>query len=431
MLKTKLHLSQKAQGKLSSFHSSTNDGLTNPEKRCYKEMTSSIMTSGHIHLRKLAAHTQDNMSKKNICKRFRRHLSKVDFGDKIAQNCLSSQCGKIKKDTIICVDTSDIIKKEATKMEGLKFVRDGSKDCQSLGYDTLNIIAFDLNKQGIIPLSSDFFSGLMEIDSLKDKLYDRINDIQYFTQNKGIFVYDRGFDDRKFIHYLTRNTARFAIRSMMNRLFYIQFEGDTEIKSYKFEDILQKKLPDNPKFKGCVINCYICIDPHPRKHPNLIPIKLVIARYVKAKSAHFEKGGYFAFICNFEEENISEEQLVSKMMKIYRIRWKIEEVHRHVKQTYKWEDISLMTYDRLKNMNIILWAAICFLYSMDSLIEEIKIIFRQLFSDRAYKKRKGFFFIYYRLSLVAKELFDVVDRRWIYRYGGRHYERQQMVIKFI
>lgn len=178
------------------------------------------MVSEHIHLRKLAAFTQDNMSKKDICKRFRRHLPKGDFGNKIAQNCLSHQCGKIKKDTIICVDTSDIVKKEATKMEGLKYmyIRDGSKGSQSPGYDTLNMIVFDLDKQGIIPLSSDLFSSLMEQDSLKDKVYDRINDIQYFTQNKGISVYDRGFDDRKFINYLFRNAARFVIRSMMNRL---------------------------------------------------------------------------------------------------------------------------------------------------------------------------------------------------------------------
>ena len=84
MLKAKLHLSQKAQGILSSFHSSTNDDLTNPEKRCYKELTSSILVSAHVHLRKLAACTQDNMSNKNICKRFRRHLTKADFGEKIA-----------------------------------------------------------------------------------------------------------------------------------------------------------------------------------------------------------------------------------------------------------------------------------------------------------------------------------------------------------
>ena len=275
------------------------------------------------------------------------------------------------------MDTSDIVKNEAEKMEVLKRVIDGSKNCQSLGYDILDIIAFDPDKQRIIPLSADLFSSLMEHDSLKDKVYDRINDIQYFTNNKGIYVFDRGFDDRKFISYLFRNTARFVIRSMMNRRYFIQFEGDTEIKPYLFDDILQliklNKLLDNPNFKGCVIDCYICIDPHPRKKPNLIPVKLVIARYIKAKSAHYEAGGYFAFICYSEEKNISEEEYVSKIMKIYRIRWKIEEVHRHIKQTYKWEDICLMTYDRLVNMNIIIWAAMCFLFSLDSLIGEIKL----------------------------------------------------------
>jgi len=52
------------------------------------------------------------MSKKNICKRFERHLAKRDFGETIDLNCLNKQCGKIKHDTIICVDASDIVKKE-------------------------------------------------------------------------------------------------------------------------------------------------------------------------------------------------------------------------------------------------------------------------------------------------------------------------------
>ena len=118
-------------------------------------MISSILTTGHVHLRKLAAKVQDNMSIKNICKRFERHLAKRDFGETIDINCLNKQCGKIKHDTIICVDASDIVKKEATKMEGIKRVRDGSKNCQSPGYDVLDIVAFDQSKQRIIPLSSD------------------------------------------------------------------------------------------------------------------------------------------------------------------------------------------------------------------------------------------------------------------------------------
>ncbi len=96
----------------------------------------------------------------------------------------------------------------------------------------------------------------------------------------------------------------------------------------------------------------------------------------------------------------------------------------------RWEDLCLKSYERLVTMNKVLWAAICFLYSLDSLIEEIKIIFQQMFSDRAYQKREGFFFIYYRISEVIKELFDVVERKWIYKHGGRHHNRLQMVIKY-
>jgi hypothetical protein len=33
------------------------------------------------------------------------------------------------------------------------------------------------------------------------------------------------------------------------------------------------------------------------------------------------------------------------------MRWKIEEMHKHVKQAYQWEMIQLSSYTRLQNMN--------------------------------------------------------------------------------
>ena len=39
------------------------------------------------------------------------------------------------------------------------------------------------------------------------------------------------------------------------------------------------------------------------------------------------------------------------------------------------------------------------------------------------KEGAGIFFIYYRLSQVIKELFDVVKRRWIYHYRWKYIDR--------
>ena len=49
-------------------------------------------------------------------------------------------------------------------------------------------------------------------------------------------------------------------------------------------------------------------------------------------------------------------------MQGYGRRWKIEEVHRHVKTDYHLEAISLRRYVALKNLNFLLWVAMSFLY---------------------------------------------------------------------
>jgi len=53
------------------------------------------------------------------------------------------------------------------------------------------------------------------------------------------------------------------------------------------------------------------------------------------------------------------------------MRWKIEEVHRHMKQVYGWEKIQLTAYTRLQNMNQILLLTMCYLYSLKKICIQV------------------------------------------------------------
>ena len=66
----------------------------------------------------------------------------------------------------------------------------------------------------LLPVSSDLISTAIEADSTKQILEDRLIDIAIKCGGKGIFVFDRGYDDRKTIGFLVDNGMRFIIRGM-------------------------------------------------------------------------------------------------------------------------------------------------------------------------------------------------------------------------
>jgi len=64
---------------------------------------------------------------------------------------------------------------------------------------------------------------------------------------------------------------------------------------------------------------------------------------------------YLAHLPSSEEKGAVELALQG-----YGYRWKIEEVHRHVKEQYNWQGICLRRYVALKNMNAVFWMAMFF-----------------------------------------------------------------------
>ena len=154
------------------------------------------------------------------------HLDKADMNKQISQNLLQQQSHKLKKGSLIIVDPSDIVKKYATEMEGLSRVRDGNDGKWRPGYDVLDIVGVNKGKEGIsiLPIHSELYSNTLEIDTIKSKLFDRIVEIIIHSNNRGTFVFDRGFDDQKVIKELHQHDASYIIRMKKVRDVYVNGE---------------------------------------------------------------------------------------------------------------------------------------------------------------------------------------------------------------
>ncbi len=408
-METYLKLSQKMQVEFSNFISPLNNHLCIPERNFIKTTCKGILQSSSLILRQIAQQVPGKTSLKKKEKRLSYHFSKPNLNETLVHNHLQKQSSKISSDSFILIDGSDIAKPNANKMDGLKRVRDGSTGKLEKGYNLLNAVSLTNTVSGydIKPLFSELFSTDKELDSEKNILFDRLNDVCLFSQNKGTYVFDRGYDDRSIFDFLNQQESSFIIRAMNKRTIYIDGEKYSFIDAaktiklkYKYKDPFSKK-----KFEFGVKRVSISLDSYPRKkNPNHIEVDLTVARYAN-------KGGFFYYFSNFQESDLSEKEIGSKCLYSYRLRWKIEEVHRQLKQDFGWEKIQLLNYDRLKMMNTLFWITASFLYSSKKFLKDLIEVFRDHIISHKKDKVPLKGFIFYRLARVVKMLFIPIRQR--------------------
>jgi len=376
----------------------------------------------------------EKVSVKKICERFTRHLNKEYLGEAIRKVIIERQCRGIGPDTAIIIDDSDIVKPKAKAMEGLKNVRDGSKETyDQRGYDLLNIIALDKTSEGydIKPLSSDLLSMKIEKDSLIQITEDRMVEIALASGNKGVYVLDRGYDRRTVFNILKIHEFNYVIRSANRRSLIVDGEEQSFLevaKSVKLKHTYKTNKKDR-MFKCGIKRVSIRLNPHPVAHPETIETWLIVARYCKDKDS---RGGYFYLFCDFPgQPNLTMPGILNKALSMYGMRWKIEEVHRHFKQEYGWESIQLSSYTRLKNMNQLLLLAMCFLYSLKKFALQYLAVFPAIMQYKKSFRKHIYVFIYYRLSRLVEICFSSVTRLNIQPHKGKWHEQQQLLIPCI
>lgn len=421
----------KAQAKFHHFIGKFNDGFTVPEYKAIRDISYGILASGSTIVYQSARELKEKTRPKKTAERFYRNLKRPDFDARIRERLMELQCRKFHRDTLIIVDDSDIVKRYATKMAGIKPVRDGSSGETAPGYDLVNFVACQPNGGNceLLPLSSDLVSRGIEPDSLRNLHFDRINDITVHSGNRGIFVFDRGFDSRRVIDELVKNDNAFIIRSMEQR----HFDVNGTLKSIRE---IRRETPLPYRVEGAKPGSWfecgiqpvrIRLSDHPGKSAPMAELYLVLARHRNHRN---NRNGWFSFLCRFPNQHPSLEDVVHKTLSSYRLRWKIEETHRHVKQDFGWEMMQLMSYTGLKNLNVLLWLALAFLYSLKKDIIKFAASFPRIIEP---EKGLRFFcesFVYYRLAHATKELFRGWMRYDTGPYRGRYHDLLQLRVTF-
>lgn len=391
------------QEKLSNFADQVSGGFSRPVARFVKEMLFGLCGTGSASVFNIAKHIRDTVSTKKTSERLYRNLRREGLDLQLQQALLNIVCPKIKADSLLIVDDSDIEKPYARKMQGLKKVHNGSKATQSMGYLLMDIVACLESDQGykLLPVSSNLVSTDLELDSAKQLLQDRLVEINIKSKGKGIFVFDRGYDDRALIGFLVDHGMSFILRGMGNRNVFEhrvehnfrhivgQMEFQYELPGYKDSEVL---LCATRKIG-------VRTDDHPSKGANSVEANLVVARRYKHGR---QKGKDFYIICNFPTDNLTDQEIVEKAVTAYTKRWKIEEVHRQMKQDFQWESMRLASYQGLKNLNTLLCLALYFVYSCQDWLAHIAESYCKLIYFRPKDRKNQLKFMYYRIASAIK-----------------------------
>ena len=379
--------------------------LSIPEQRLLRETAYGILRSGHVHLTRIGSSLEESIQLKKTCKRFSYHLGKADFYERLNESHLSANRSFLSRCRYLIVDGSDVTKPFASQMEGLGRVHDGSTGEITNGYWQMNLIGLAPESSSTVLATSRLYSyeTAHESPELSENglILEDLERIDRHIGKKQTVIIDRGGDRRVLIERFLDSRRPFIIRQTGKR--HIEYCGQRR----KVEVV----------GKATELSCTIYVNRH---------------RGGKRKTHRFECGAvrvkfpyeyregswdqslwlvtvkrpgkqrcYFLSYINAETAG----DAVRQVMEGYGCRWKIEEVHRQLKQDYNYESISLRRYPALRNFNTLFWMTMGFLYQqLEDISLKLILEFREPLIYTGRFCDIGTFYLY-KLSRVVRDCF--------------------------
>jgi len=218
MLKRKA-LMESISSNLHNFLKKIANNLSVPDKKFLRDSLIGLLRCGKPIVCQMARHMPNQRIKfLSRLDRLETHLVKdSDFDDKIKAELPVNWLPFIKDDTPIILDLSDIAKPFAKKMDYLATIRDGSTGELVNGYWLVELYA-SLSRKNPVPILLEPFSHEEPYSPGQNPVVLKaIHEIFELTDNRGVLVVDRGFDNIIMFEDWLDNKYRFVARLVGNR----------------------------------------------------------------------------------------------------------------------------------------------------------------------------------------------------------------------
>jgi hypothetical protein len=191
-------------------------GRSRPVSKTVHEVVRGILTQGTPVLRHLAQN--EEITAKKQAEKYSYQLEKEDFTGVVEGLALRHVKAEVKRCTIIAYDLSDINKESANEMEKIRRVFDGSKRKTCNGYSFHGV---GINQ---LLIKAEVHDGDRSfLPQVRRKIVTEINEK---LGGKGVWVLDRGNDDKAFFLFLRSElNVNFIARLKENRQVVIKKTG--------------------------------------------------------------------------------------------------------------------------------------------------------------------------------------------------------------
>ncbi len=334
-----IKLRSRLKAQLTKFSSELCTGLSKPLEKFVGQMLFGIQASQDVKLSNIARSLKEEIPLIKTEDRLSRNLQAVELEAELTLRLAKMASQRVEANTVLCLDLSDIRKEYAKKMEYLAPIHDGSTGEVHAGYWLCDITGAAVNGSEIVPLYQKLYSAeSQEFTSENVELLAGIDLVRAHTQGRGIWAVDRGGDRKKLLEPLLDRHQRFVIRSTGKR-FGAKCRLRYQARVVKIQNG-QEKTYDLTY--------------------GVEPIRLVGRDEQLSLVVVAGFGEEPLLLVTTALERARDSQSLWWIVQIYLTRWKIEETFRFIKQSYNLEDIRVMTYQRLKNLVVLVTAAAYF-----------------------------------------------------------------------
>jgi hypothetical protein len=341
----------KLKGQICEFSGKLCEGLPKVVGRFVGEAVYGILSKQSVRVSEVARSLNEPIRLIKTENRLCRELGRMELGERITEKVIEQGAFHVKKDTLLIIDTSDVTKKYAKKMEYLAEVRDGSAKTMRHGYWTLRVVGAELETVKIMPLYERLYSqDAPDFDSENTEILKAVDGVRRHVGDRGIWVMDRGGDRRKlFVPFLDRKME-----------FIVRLQGDRHLV-YRGRNVLAENLAVScpmPYWERVV-----------KEEPSGEKVYTIEVGFRRVRLPGRAEELALVVVTGLGSEplmllttlkvvNPAEAGLFVALS--YLRRWQIEETIRFAKQAFRIEDIRVRKYERLQNMIAIAAAAVHF-----------------------------------------------------------------------
>lgn len=345
----------KMRAHLEAFSGRLSATLSKPARRFVGEALYGIAARGSVRLSEIARSLDEPIALIKTETRLSRNLARPELAA-VGDAVLAEGARRIGERTLLILDLSDIAKPYAEKMEHLARVRDGSEGAIADGYWLAHVVGVENEDNAIVPLYASLWSQKAPaFVSENEEVLTAIRSVAAACHGRGVWVIDRGGDRGEIYAPLIGEGHDFIVRNKGDRHLLVGHSPAGTAKAAT-ED-LAASCPMYfathivREVRGSEVSHRLDYGFRPVRLPNHAHKKLwlVVVRGLGENP--------LMLLTNIGMKR--NRKTLWWAVCAYLTRWRIEETIRFIKQSYDLEDIRVLTYQRLRNM-VVLVNAVAF-----------------------------------------------------------------------